>query len=139
GSALAIPCEYEALPGIGHTCAHNVIAAAGAGAGAALAAVAELLPGGSIHVIGTPAEEGGGGKVKLIEGGVFRDVDAAMMIHGFDRWILHQDLLGIVRVGFEFTGKAAHASADPWEGVNALDAVIQTFNNVSMLRQQVRP
>jgi metal-dependent amidase/aminoacylase/carboxypeptidase family protein len=61
------------------------------------------------------------------------------MIHGFDRWILHQDLLGIVRVGFEFTGKAAHASADPWEGVNALDAVIQTFNNVSMLRQQTRP
>jgi metal-dependent amidase/aminoacylase/carboxypeptidase family protein len=61
------------------------------------------------------------------------------MIHGFDRWILHQDLLGIVRVGFEFTGKAAHASADPWEGVNALDAVIQTFNSVSMLRQQVRP
>jgi len=66
-------------------------------------------------------------------------VDAAMMIHGFDRWIMHQDLLGIVRVGFEFTGKAAHASADPWEGVNALDAVIQTFNNVSMLRQQIRP
>jgi len=62
-----------------------------------------------------------------------------MMIHGFDRWILHQDLLGIVRTAFEFTGKAAHASADPWEGVNALDAVIQTFNNVSMLRQQIRP
>jgi metal-dependent amidase/aminoacylase/carboxypeptidase family protein len=62
-----------------------------------------------------------------------------MMIHGFDRWILHQDLLGIVRVGFEFTGKAAHAAADPWEGVNALDAVIQTFNNVSMLRQQMLP
>jgi metal-dependent amidase/aminoacylase/carboxypeptidase family protein len=61
------------------------------------------------------------------------------MIHGFDRWIMHQDLLGIVRCRFEFTGKAAHASADPWEGVNALDAVIQTFNNVSMLRQQVRP
>ena len=90
-------------------------------------------------MIGTPAEEGGGGKVRLISGGVFEDVDAAMMIHGWDRWILHQDLLGIVRVAFEFTGKAAHASADPWEGVNALDAVIQTFNNVSMLRQQVRP
>src|SRR5262249_49152419 len=86
-----------------------------------------------------PAEEGGGGKVKLISGGVFKHVDAAMMIHGFDRWIMHQDLLGIVRAGFEFTGKAAHASADPWEGVNALDAVIQTFNNVSMLRQKTRP
>jgi amidohydrolase len=139
GPTIAILCEYDALPGIGHACGHNVIATSGAGAGAALAAVRDALPPGRIQVIGTPAEEGGGGKVRLIEGGVFKQVDAAMMIHGFDRWILHQDLLGIVRVGFEFTGKAAHASADPWEGVNALDAVIQTFNSVSMLRQQVRP
>ena len=139
GPTIAILCEYDALPQIGHACGHNVIATAGAGAGAALAAVRDKLPAGRVQVIGTPAEEGGGGKVKLIQGGVFRDVDAAMMIHGFDRWILHQDLLGIVRVGFEFRGKAAHASADPWEGVNALDAVIQTFNNVSMLRQQIRP
>jgi len=139
GPTIAILCEYDALPAIGHACGHNVIATAGAGAGAALAAVRDKLPAGRIQVIGTPAEEGGGGKVKLIEGGVFKTVDVAMMIHGFDRWILHQDLLGIVRVGFEFAGKAAHASADPWEGVNALDAVIQTFNNVSMLRQQMRP
>jgi amidohydrolase len=139
GPTIAILCEYDALPGIGHACGHNVIATSGAGAGAALAAVRDALPPGRIQVIGTPAEEGGGGKVRLIQGGVFKQVDAAMMIHGFDRWILHQDLLGIVRVGFEFTGKAAHASADPWEGVNALDAVIQTFNSVSMLRQQVRP
>jgi amidohydrolase len=139
GPTIAILCEYDALPAIGHACGHNVIAAAGAGAGAALAAVRAQLPKGRIQVIGTPAEEGGGGKVKLIRGGVFKAVDVAMMIHGFDRWIMHQDLLGIVRCGFEFTGKAAHASADPWEGVNALDAVIQTFNNVSMLRQQVRP
>jgi len=139
GPTIAILCEYDALPEIGHACGHNVIATAGAGAGAALAAVRDKLPAGRVQVIGTPAEEGGGGKVKLIHGGVFKDVDAAMMIHGFDRWILHQDLLGIVRVGFEFRGKAAHASADPWEGVNALDAVIQTFNNVSMLRQQIRP
>jgi amidohydrolase len=139
GPTIAIMCEYDALPAIGHACGHNIIATAGAGAGAALAAVKSDLPPGRIHVIGTPAEEGGGGKVKLIRGGVFRGVDAAMMIHGWDRWIGHQDLLGIVRIGLEFTGKAAHASADPWEGVNALDAVIQTFNNVSMLRQQVRP
>ena len=139
GPTIAILCEYDALPSIGHACGHNVIATSGAGAGAALAAVRDALPAGRIQVIGTPAEEGGGGKVKLIEGGVFEGVDVAMMIHGFDRWILHQDLLGIVRVGFEFMGKAAHASADPWEGVNALDAVIQTFNNVSMLRQQIRP
>jgi len=139
GPTIGLMCEYDALPQIGHACGHNAIATAGAGAGAALAAVRDKLPKGRIVVIGTPAEEGGGGKVKLIKAGVFRDVDAAMMCHGWDKWILHQDLLGIVRVAFEFTGKAAHAAADPWEGVNALDAVIQTFNNVAMLRQQVRP
>ena len=139
GPTIAIMCEYDALPAIGHACGHNVIAATGAGAGAALAAVKDRLPRGRIRVIGTPAEEGGGGKVKLIRGGVFGDVDAAMMVHGWAAWVPHQDLLGIVRVSFEFTGKAAHAAAYPWDGVNALDAVIQTFNNVSMLRQQVRP
>jgi amidohydrolase len=139
GPTIAILCEYDALPGIGHACGHNIIATSGAGAGAALAAVRAQLPKGRIQVIGTPAEEGGGGKVKLIKAGVFKDVDCAMMIHGFDRTILHQDLLGIARGTFEFTGKASHASADPWEGVNAHDAVIQMYNAVSMLRQQVRP
>ena len=139
GPTIAILCEYDALPQIGHACGHNVIATAGVGAGAGLAAVRDQLPKGRIQVVGTPAEEGGGGKVRLINAGVFRDVDAAMMVHGFDRWVAHSDLLGIIRVGFEFTGKAAHASADPWEGVNALDAAVQTYNNVAMLRQQVRP
>ena len=139
GPTVAILCEYDALPGIGHACGHNVIATSGAGAGAALAAVKGQLPKGRIQVIGTPAEEGGGGKVKLIKAGVFKDVDAAMMIHGFDRTLLHQNLLGIVRATLEFKGKASHASADPWEGVNALDACVQTYNAVSMLRQQVRP
>ncbi|MBI4608360.1 MAG: amidohydrolase, partial [Candidatus Rokubacteria bacterium] len=132
-------CEYDALPGIGHACGHNVIATSGAGAGAALAAVRAQLPRGRIQVIGTPAEEGGGGKMKLIEGGVFKNVDCAMMIHGADRNVVDAELLGVVRVNFDFTGKAAHAAAAPWEGVNALDAVIQTFNAISMLRQQVRP
>jgi amidohydrolase len=139
GPTVAILCEYDALPGIGHACGHNVIATSGAGAGAALAAVKAQLPVGRIQVIGTPAEEGGGGKIKLIKGGVFADVDCAMMIHGFDRTLLHSDLLGIVRATFEYTGRAAHAAADPWVGVNALDACIQTFNAVGMLRQQVRP
>ena len=139
GPTIAILCEYDALPGIGHACGHNVIATSGVGAGAALAAVKAQLPKGRVQVIGTPAEEGGGGKIKLIQGGVFKDVDCAMMIHGFDRTLLHQDLLGIVRVTLEYSGKAAHASADPWAGINALDACIQTFNAVSMLRQQVRP
>lgn len=139
GPSIAILCEYDALPEIGHACGHNVIAASGAGAGAALAAARDRLPHGRVQVIGTPAEEGGGGKIKLLRGGVFQDVDAAIMIHGWDRWVAHQDLLGVVRVGLEFTGKAAHASAEPWGGVNALDAVIQTFNAIGMLRQQVRP
>ncbi len=139
GPTIAIMCEYDALPGIGHACGHNVIAAAGAGAGAGLAAVRDRLPKGRIQVIGTPAEEGGGGKVKLIQAGLFKEVAAAMMVHGWAGWVPHQDLLGIVRVGFEFTGRAAHASAYPWDGVNALDAVIQTFNSISMLRQQMRP
>ncbi len=139
GPTIAILCEYDALPGLGHACGHNVIAASGAGAGAALAAVRGQIPAGRVQVIGTPAEEGGGGKLKLIEGGVFKGVDCAMMIHGFDRYVLHQDLLGIVRVNFDFMGKAAHASVDPWEGINALDAVIQTFNAISALRQQLRP
>jgi amidohydrolase len=139
GPTIAILCEYDALPGIGHACGHNIIATSGAGAGAALAAIRAQLPRGRVQVIGTPAEEGGGGKIKLIKGGVFTDVDCAMMVHGFDRTILHQDLLGIVRAAFEFRGKASHASADPWEGVNALDAVIQLFTNIAMLRQQTRP
>ncbi|MCI0548592.1 MAG: M20 family metallopeptidase [Candidatus Rokubacteria bacterium] len=139
GPTIAILCEYDALPGIGHACGHNVIATSGAGAGAALAVRTDQLPAGRVQVIGTPAEEGGGGKVKLIAAGLFKDVDCAMMIHGFDRTLLHQDLLGIVRTTFEFHGRASHASADPWEGVNALDACVAMFNAVSMLRQQVRP
>jgi len=139
GPTIAILCEYDALPGIGHACGHNVIAAAGAGAGAALAAVRDRLPQGRIQVIGTPAEERGGGKGRLIQGGVFEDVDCAMMIHGFDRTLLHQDFLGVVRATFEYAGRAAHASVDPWAGVNALDACVQTYTAVSMLRQQMRP
>jgi amidohydrolase len=139
GPTLAILCEYDALPGVGHACGHNVIGAAGAGAGAALMAARDGLPAGRIVVIGTPAEERGGGKGCLVEAGVFRDVDAAMMIHGFDRTLLHQDLLGVARVSFEWAGRAAHASTDPWEGLNALDACVGTFNAVAMLRQQMRP
>jgi amidohydrolase len=139
GPTLAILCEYDALPGIGHACGHNVIAAAGAGAGAALITARDALPPGRIQVIGTHAEERGGGKGVLVDAGVFAGVDAAMMIHGFDRTLLHQDLLGVVRVTFEWAGRAAHASVDPWEGVNALDACVATFNAVAMLRQQMRP
>jgi amidohydrolase len=140
GPTIAIMCEYDALPGIGHACGHNVIAAAGAGAGAALAGALGRLPfAGEIQIIGTPAEEGGAGKVKLLEAGVFRGVDAALMIHGRCGTRVWRPSLGIVKVKVEFFGKAAHASSWPWRGVNALNAVIQLFVAMDSMRQQIRP
>src|SRR5262245_14395182 len=140
GPTIAIMAEYDALPNIGHACGHNVIATSGAGAGAALAAALKTLPfNGRIQVIGTPAEEGGAGKVKLMEAGVFKDVSAAMMIHGRCGTQVWRPSLGIIKVKCEFFGKAAHASSWPWSGVNALNAVIQLFVSLDQMRQQVRP
>jgi len=140
GPTVAVLCEYDALPGIGHACGHNVIAAAGAGAGAALARALTRLPfRGSVQVIGTPAEEGGAGKVRLMEAGVFRGVDAAMMVHGRCGTQVWRPTLGIIKVKAEFSGRAAHASSWPWRGVNALNAVIQLFVAIDAMRQQLRP
>jgi amidohydrolase len=140
GPTVAIMAEYDALPGIGHACGHNVIATAGVGAGAALAAALGSLPyPGRIQVIGTPAEEGGAGKVKLMDAGVFEGVDAAMMIHGRCGTQVWRPSLGIIKVKAEFFGQAAHASSWPWRGVNALNAVIGLFNALDAMRQQLRP
>jgi amidohydrolase len=140
GPTIAILAEYDALPNIGHACGHNVIAASGAGAGAALAAALGTIPfAGRVQVIGTPAEEGGAGKVKLLEAGVFREVDAAMMIHGRCGTQVWRPSLGIIKVRCEFFGRAAHASSWPWRGVNALNAVIQLFVSLDAMRQQLRP
>src|SRR5215831_576338 len=140
GPTIAIMAEYDALPNIGHACGHNVIATAGTGAGAAIAAALGILPfSGRIQVIGTPGEEGGAGKVKLMEAGVFKDVDAAMMIHGRCGTLVWRPSLGIIKVKCEFFGKAAHASSWPWRGVNALNAMIQLFVSLDQMRQQVRP
>ncbi len=140
GPTIAIMAEYDALPNIGHACGHNVIAASGAGAGAALAAALQTLPfSGRIQVIGTPAEEGGAGKVKLMEAGVFDGVDAAMMIHGRCGTLVWRPSLGIIKVKCEFFGKAAHASSWPWRGVNALNAMLQLFVSLDQMRQQIRP
>ena len=140
GPTIAIMAEYDALPGIGHACGHNVIATAGCGAGAALAAALTTLPfAGQVQVIGTPAEEGGAGKVKLMDAGVFAGVDAAMMIHGRCGTQVWRPTLGIVKVKAEFFGQAAHASSWPWRGVNALNAVIGLFNALDAMRQQIRP
>jgi amidohydrolase len=140
GPTIAIMAEYDALPGIGHACGHNVIATAGAGAGGAIARALSRLPwAGHIQVIGTPAEEGGAGKVKLLDAGVFRDVDAAMMIHGRCGTQVWRPTLGIIKVTCEFFGTAAHASSWPWRGVNALNAMIQLFVALDQMRQQLRP
>jgi amidohydrolase len=139
GPTIAIMAEYDALPGIGHACGHNVIATAGAGAGAAIAAALGTLPfAGRIQVIGTPAEEGGAGKVKLLDAGVFEKVDAAMMIHGRCGTQVWRPTLGIIKVKVEYHGQAAHASSWPWRGVNALNAVIQLFVSLDAMRQQLR-
>ncbi|MDI3522535.1 MAG: hypothetical protein PWP43_717 [Bacillota bacterium] len=136
--AVAFLAEYDALPGLGHACGHNIIGTAALGAALALAPLLAALPGG-IHVFGTPAEETNGAKVPLAAGGAFRDIDAAMMIHPSGRTVLTAPSLAMDALEFRFRGRAAHAASAPHEGINALDAVILTFNAVNALRQHVRP
>ena len=135
---VAICAEYDALPGIGHACGHNVIAAAAAGAGLALAEVADDV-GLTVVVLGTPAEEGGGGKILLLERGVFDGVHAAMMVHPWSTERLAGSILAVSHFDVSFTGKEAHASAAPWEGVNAADAMTVSQVAIGLLRQQFRP
>jgi amidohydrolase len=138
GPNIAVLCEYDALPGLGHGCGHNVIAAAGLGAGLAAAALTAEVPG-QVSILGTPAEEGGGGKVFMIERGAFDGVDAAMMIHpaGSDLRIMRT--LAIQQVIARYTGRAAHAASAPDRGINALDAAVLGYVNVAALRQHIRP
>ena len=137
GAVVALCAEYDALPGIGHACGHNLMGTASVGAFLALAATAPDL-GGTVRLIGTPAEERGNGKVKLIEAGTFRDVDAAMMFHAGAADELDPLMLAVVSLEVEFQGKASHAAAKPHLGINALDAMIMSFNNLNALRQVVR-
>jgi amidohydrolase len=138
GPAVAVLCEYDALPGIGHACGHNVIAAAGLGAGLALAGLAREGAG-RVVVMGTPAEEGGGGKITLARRGAFAGVDAAMMIHPADADLLRMDCIAIQQAQVDYAGKAAHAAAAPHEGRNALDAAVLGYMNVAALRQHIEP
>lgn len=138
GPLVAIICEYDALPDIGHACGHNVIAAAGLGAGIAAAAMAQEL-GGRVVVLGTPAEEGGGGKVLMARAGAFDDVSAAMMIHPADADLTGMDTIAIHQVEVEYTGQEAHAAAHPELGRNALDAAVLGYVNVAALRQHIGP
>lgn len=134
GPTVALLAEYDALPGLGHACGHNLIGTASVGAALALKDTIEHLPG-RLWVIGTPAEEGGGGKIHLADAGVFDGVDAAMMCHPSGRTMTTRGGLARVAVRFKFFGKAAHASSAPEKGISALEAMLQFFNGVNALRQ----
>jgi len=135
--AVGICCEYDALPDIGHACGHNVIAAAGVGAGLALAPLADAL-GCTIHVFGTPAEEGGGGKILMLDAGVFDGLCAALMVHPAPGELVQMPCLAISHFDVRFIGKEAHASAYPELGVNAADAVTIAQVAVGLLRQHAK-
>ncbi len=137
GPTVAFLSEYDALRGLGHGCGHNLIAMASAGAGIALADALDRLRG-RVLVIGTPAEEGGGGKIRLIKAGIFQEVDAAMMFHPDTKTQVLHWALAVTHMHFEFIGRAAHASGDPEKGINALDAFVLAYNGISLLRQQIR-
>jgi len=135
---IGICAEYDALPGIGHACGHNVIAAAAVGAGVALARLADDL-GITVKVFGTPAEEGGGGKIIMLEGGAFDGVHAAMMVHPFPTEVDAMTCLAVAHLDVVYTGREAHASAWPEQGVNAADALTVAQVAVGLLRQHIRP
>ncbi|MGD9049472.1 MAG: M20 family metallopeptidase [Anaerolineae bacterium] len=137
GPTVAILAEYDALPGLGHACGHNLIGAAALGAGLAMQAVLSELAG-TVQVIGTPGEEGGGGKAIMVDGGVFDGVDAAMMVHPSSKNLTRRSSLTSYKIQIEFLGKPAHAAAKPDEGINALEALILTYNGINALRQHHR-
>ncbi|HUT80990.1 MAG TPA: M20 family metallopeptidase [Candidatus Bathyarchaeia archaeon] len=137
GPTIAILAEYDALPEVGHGCGHNLIATAALGAALGLGRIKKELAG-KLLFLGTPAEEGGGGKVLMLNAGLFKNVDAAMMFHPSG---IYTDTgvkgLAMTEVKIEFFGQTAHAASDPENGINALDAVIQTFNGINALRQHI--
>ena len=138
GPTVAVIAEYDALPDLGHACGHNVICATAVGAFLALSAVINDL-GGSVELIGTPAEEGGGGKELMARAGAFTAVDAAVMVHpsGFD--VAEHRWLGVRQVEVSYEGLAAHASLTPFLGRNALDAVVSAYTGIAQLRQHMLP
>ncbi len=136
GPRIAFLCEYDGLPVYGQSCGHNVVAAAGVGAAIGLAKVIGWI-GGEVVALGTPGEEGGGGKNILHREGFFEGIDAMMLIYpGMDN-IAHSRTVGATRVQFAYFGKAAHAAARPELGINALDAMLLAFNGINALRQQL--
>jgi amidohydrolase len=131
---IAIIAEYDALPEVGHACGHNVISATAIGAGIALAAVAEALDI-TVSVIGTPAEEGGGGKIVMVEKGVFDDVHCALMVHPGPSDLLLPEVLAAQTLEVTYTGRPAHAGSFPERGINASDAMVVAQVAMALLRQ----
>lgn len=141
GATIAFLAEYDALPEVGHGCGHNLIGTAAVGAAIGVAAVLDHI-GGTVRVIGTPAEEffdQEEGKIKLLRAGAFDGVDVALMLHPYYANQLVGGDLGFVAFEVIFHGRAAHAAADPWNGVNALDGLLGMFFHINALRQQLRP
>lgn len=134
---VAIICEYDALPGVGHGCGHNIIGTSSAAAGVALRGLMDEM-GGTLHVIGTPAEEAAGGKVYMAARGAFDGLTCAMMVHPGNRNTAVAFALTCLELDIEFEGKEAHAAARPELGLNALDAMVAAFVNIGLLRQQMR-
>ena len=138
GPHICYMAEYDALPGVGHGCGHNMLGATSVAAGILLSRLVDET-GGWVVVLGTPAEETNGAKVEYAKRGVFRDLDAAIVCHPTSvEYYKSGASLAMETIEFEFFGKAAHAASEPEMGINALDAVIQTFNNVNALRQQTK-
>jgi amidohydrolase len=137
GPRIAVLAEYDALPEIGHACGHNLIAAGAVGAFLALARQGAAL-GGRVELIGTPAEEGGAGKIRMLEAGVFKGIDAAMMFHPFDRDLLAHPALASFWVEMSFTGSPSHAAVAPWDGRSALTACLETFRLIDSQRVHFR-
>jgi len=135
--AIAILAEYDALPDLGHACGHNIIAACAVGAGVAAKLAIDQF-GGSIVVIGTPAEELYGGKATMIDRGAFNDVDIAMMVHAGVYDVATIQVLACQHLEVEFFGKAAHAAGQPEAGINALEALVQSFAAINSLRQHIK-
>ncbi|MEU0157705.1 amidohydrolase [Streptomyces sp. NPDC006261] len=140
---VALLLEYDALPGLGHACGHNLIAAAGLGAALALNSALRETPGrrlpGTVMAVGTPAEEGGGGKVAQVAAGVFDEVDAALMFHpGVNDWV-RAPLTAQVQVRTVFHGRAAHPTGNPTEGIDALASLIQLFGSLNVLQRRLPP
>ena len=138
GPCVALISEYDALPDVGHACGHNIIAATGLGAALGLAALGDDLPG-RVRYLGTPAEEGGGGKELMARRGAFADVDCAMMVHPSTEDLAAYPLIANARVTVRFHGRAAHASASPEAGLNALDALVSAYQAIAALRQHLPP